>query len=116
MIIGLKFKDVYFFSIFYPSGVPVVVALGMVFLEVISYCSRVISLPVRLFANIMAGHVLIKILSYFSLLLFFSNLILFYFCFFIVFLVFMLEIGVSLVQSYIFILLKILYFGELFKH
>ena len=116
VIIGLKFKDVYFFSIFYPSGVPVVVALGMVLLEIISYSSRVISLPVRLFANIMAGHVLIKILSYFSLLLFFSNLILFYFCFFIVFLVFILEIGVSIIQSYIFILLKILYFGEFFKH
>ena len=116
VIFGIRFKNIYFFSIFYPAGVPVIVAVGMVFLEIVSYLSRVISLPVRLFANIMAGHVLIKILSHFSLLLFFSNLILFYFCFFIVFLVFILEIGVSIIQSYIFILLKILYFGEFFKH
>ena len=110
------FKNIYFFSIFFPSGVHVIVAIGMVLLEIISYLSRVVSLPVRLFANIMAGHVLIKILSYFSLLLFFSNIILFYFCFIIIFLVFILEIGVSFIQSYIFILLKVLYLGELFKH
>ena len=116
IIFGLRFKNIYFFSIFYPSGVPIILSIFMVFLELISYLSRVFSLPVRLFANIMAGHILIKILSYFSLLLFFSNLILFYFCFIIIFFVFILEIGVSLIQSYIFILLKMLYFGELFKH
>jgi ATP synthase subunit 6 len=55
-----------FFSLFFPSGVPLVIALFLIFIETLSYIIRLFSLGIRLFANLMAGHTLIKILSLFS--------------------------------------------------
>jgi F-type H+-transporting ATPase subunit a len=50
---------------FIPSGVPVAIMPFLVLIEIISYFSRVISLSVRLFANMMSGHTLLKILLVF---------------------------------------------------
>ncbi len=50
--------------------------------------------------------------SFYSLYIF----ILFYFCFFIILAVFTLEIGVAFIQSYVFIMLKLIYLGEIFNH
>ena len=51
-----------FFSLFIPRGVPVVILPMLFIIEIISYFSRVISLAVRLFANMLSGHALLKIL------------------------------------------------------
>jgi ATP synthase subunit 6 len=48
---------------FLPNGVPLVVAPFLVVIEMISYFARVLSLAIRLFANIMSGHSLLKILA-----------------------------------------------------
>ena len=118
-IIALRFKNIYFFSIFYPSGVPIFIIPALILIEIVSYFSRVFSLAIRLFANIMSGHILIKILSQFALLLFFSsfyNFIIFFaffFSFFIIILVFCLEIGVAFIQSYVFVILKLIYIKEI---
>lgn len=48
---------------FLPSGVPLAVAPFLVVIELISYFARVLSLAIRLFANIMSGHSLLKILA-----------------------------------------------------
>ena len=48
-------------KIFVPSGVPVVLLPLIVVIEIISYLSRPISLSVRLFANMMAGHTMMKV-------------------------------------------------------
>jgi F-type H+-transporting ATPase subunit a len=45
-----------------PKGVPIVIVPFLIPIELISYTSRVISLSVRLFANMMSGHTLLKIL------------------------------------------------------
>lgn len=58
-----------FFKVFFPSGIPLYVAPLLVPVEIISYLSRSISLSVRLFANMVAGHVMLKIFAYFAVLL-----------------------------------------------
>lgn len=55
---GLKF-----FSFFLPHGVPIAMAPLLIPIEIISYLSRPVSLSVRLFANMMAGHTLLKVVA-----------------------------------------------------
>jgi len=55
-----------FFSMFFPAGSPVQIAPLLVLIELVSYIARVSSLSIRLFANMMAGHTLLKILIGFS--------------------------------------------------
>ncbi|MAV88556.1 MAG: F0F1 ATP synthase subunit A [Rhodospirillaceae bacterium] len=52
-----------FFSFFLPEGVPIILAPLMIAIEVISYLTRPFSLSVRLFANMMAGHTLLKVIG-----------------------------------------------------
>ncbi len=49
------------FSFFLPSGAPFAMVLFLVPIEVLSYLIRFVSLPVRLFANMMSGHILLKV-------------------------------------------------------
>jgi len=52
-----------FLKLFVPSGVPVVIAPLVVAIEVVSFLSRPISLSVRLFANMLAGHIALKVFA-----------------------------------------------------
>jgi len=58
-LLNLKYQ---MFSLFLPSGTPVFIAPFLVIIELISYIARVFSLSIRLFANMMSGHALLKIL------------------------------------------------------
>ena len=60
-IIGFTNHGIKYLKIFVPSGVPYVLLPIIVIIEVISYLSRPISLSVRLFANMMAGHTMLKV-------------------------------------------------------
>jgi F-type H+-transporting ATPase subunit a len=60
-IIGFAKHGIGYLKLFVPSGVPVVLLPLIVVIEVISYLSRPISLSVRLFANMMAGHTMLKV-------------------------------------------------------
>lgn len=62
-VIGFARHGAHFLSFFVPSGVPSVVLILMVPIEIISYLSRPISLSVRLFANMTAGHILMKVFA-----------------------------------------------------
>ena len=62
-VIGFARHGTHFFTFFVPSGVPSVVLILMVPIEIISYLSRPISLSVRLFANMTAGHILMKVFA-----------------------------------------------------
>jgi F-type H+-transporting ATPase subunit a len=64
-IIGIRKLKLEFFQLFFPSGVPLIMGPFLIVIELISYLSRVFSLAIRLFANIMSGHTLLKILSSF---------------------------------------------------
>ena len=50
-----------YLKIFVPSGVPVLLLPLITIIEIISYLSRPVSLSVRLFANMMAGHTMLKV-------------------------------------------------------
>ena len=60
-IIGFAKHGFKYLSIFVPSGVPVVLLPLITIIEIISYLSRPVSLSVRLFANMMAGHTMLKV-------------------------------------------------------
>ena len=60
-IIGFLKHGFKYLSIFVPSGVPVVLLPLITVIEIISYLSRPVSLSVRLFANMMAGHTMLKV-------------------------------------------------------
>ena len=60
-IIGFVKHGFKYLSIFVPSGVPVILLPLITVIEIISYLSRPISLSVRLFANMMAGHTMLKV-------------------------------------------------------
>jgi len=62
-IIGVILHGFNFLSLFLPGGAPLVIAPFLIVIEIISYIARVFSLAIRLFANIMSGHTLLKILS-----------------------------------------------------
>jgi len=66
-ITGLYLHGFKFFGLFVPSGVPVVLLPLVVAIEVISYISRPISHSVRLFANMLAGHITLEVFAGFVL-------------------------------------------------
>ena len=60
-IIGFIRHGFGYLKLFVPSGVPIILLPLIVVIEIISYLSRPISLSVRLFANMMAGHTMMKV-------------------------------------------------------
>ena len=60
-IIGFLKHGFKYLSIFVPSGVPIVLLPLITIIEIISYLSRPVSLSVRLFANMMEGHTMLKV-------------------------------------------------------
>jgi F-type H+-transporting ATPase subunit a len=60
-VIGFIRNGVGFLKLFVPSGVPIFLLPLLVLIEFISYLTRPISLSVRLFANMMAGHTMLKV-------------------------------------------------------
>ncbi|ABY31562.1 MAG: F0F1 ATP synthase subunit A [Methylobacteriaceae bacterium] len=65
VIYGVAKHGTHFLGVFVPSGVPKPLLLIMVPIEIVSFLSRPISLSVRLFANILAGHIALKIFAFF---------------------------------------------------
>jgi F-type H+-transporting ATPase subunit a len=63
IVYGVMKHGTHFFGLFVPSGVPMWLLPLMVMIEVISFISRPISLSVRLFANMLAGHIALKIFA-----------------------------------------------------
>ena len=65
-IICVRTHGMEFFSLFLPGGTSFVLALLLVPIELISFIFRPISLSIRLFANMMAGHTLLKVIAGFA--------------------------------------------------
>ncbi len=64
-VIGLIRHKLRFFTYFMPPGVPIVMAPILIPIEVVSYLSRPVSLSIRLFANMMAGHTMLAVFAAF---------------------------------------------------
>ena len=60
-IIGFIKHGIKYLELFVPKGVPVVLLPLIIIIEIISYLARPVSLSVRLFANMMAGHTMLKV-------------------------------------------------------
>jgi F-type H+-transporting ATPase subunit a len=69
LIYGLMKHGLHFFNLFVPKGVPVYILPMIVAIEILSFVSRPISHSVRLFANMLAGHIALKVFAGFIVLL-----------------------------------------------
>ena len=69
IVYGFYKNGLNFFKLFVPSGIPIYILPLIVFIEVLSFLSRPISHSVRLFANMLAGHITLKVFAGFIILL-----------------------------------------------
>lgn len=115
-IVGFQRNGLHFLSFLLPAGVPLPLAPFLVLLELISYCFRALSLGIRLFANMMAGHSLVKILSGFAWTMLCMNDLLYFIGdlgpLFIVLALTGLELGVAILQAYVFTILICIYLND----
>ena len=107
-IIAIAKHRLYFFTFFMPPGVPLLMAPLLVPIEIISYLSRPISLSVRLFANMLAGHTLLKVFAGFVVSLGMFGV------FPLAFIIALtgLEIVIALLQAFVFTILTCLYLND----
>ena len=114
-IIGFKRHSVNMLSLIIPANSTFALALILVPIEFVSYIAKPISLGVRLFINLMAGHTLLKVIVGFAWsmllledLLAFAHLI----PLFILVILMGLELGVALIQAYVFTILTCIYLND----
>jgi ATP synthase subunit 6 len=103
------------FSMFLPSNTAFFLAILLVPIEFISYLAKPISLGVRLFVNLMAGHSLMKVIVGFAwglLMLENSTSVGFLIPIIILMILFGLELGVAIIQTYVFIILTCIYIQD----
>ncbi|MCC8416693.1 MAG: F0F1 ATP synthase subunit A [Rickettsia endosymbiont of Gnoriste bilineata] len=108
-IIGFITHGLHFLSIFLPKGTPLWLAPLMIVIELFAYLARPISLSLRLAANMMAGHVLLKVMAGFivSLMIFLKFLPIPLIVILIGF-----EIFIAILQAYIFAILACVYLND----
>jgi F-type H+-transporting ATPase subunit a len=114
-IVGFQAHGLHFLSFLLPKGAPLMLAPLLVVLELVSYSFRAVSLGVRLFANMMAGHTLVKILSGFAWTMLSVGGVLAAVSvipMLIVFALTGLEIGVACLQAYVFTILTCIYLND----
>jgi ATP synthase subunit 6 len=114
-IICVRIHGLELFSLFFPAGTSLVLGLLLVPIEVISYVFRPISLGIRLFANMMAGHTLLKVIAGFAWSLMGCTGILFlmhYVPLLILLPLFGLELAVGLIQAFVFSVLTCIYLND----
>ena len=108
-LIGLAKHGMGFLKFFVPSGVPYALLPILIPIEIISYFVRPISLSLRLFANMMAGHTMLKVFASFIVLLGFlggwAPLLL-------VVILTGFEIMIAVLQAYVFTILCCLYLND----
>ncbi len=107
-VIGLIKHRMRFFTLFLPKGIPMVIAPFLVIIELFSYLARPITLSLRLFANMMAGHTLLKVFGGFVVALGFLGIGPFVF----IIALYGLELMVAFLQAYVFAILTCLYLND----
>ena len=113
--ICMKKHKVEMFSIFLPANTTFALGLLLVPIELISYIFKPISLGVRLFANLMAGHTLLKVIVGFawSMLMIDNFMSIMHLIPLIILVILMgLELGVAVIQAYVFTVLTCIYLNE----
>jgi ATP synthase subunit 6 len=114
-VIGIKTHGFHMLSLFLPSGAPIALAPLLIAIEVVSYSFRVISLALRLFANMMSGHCLLKILAGFAWTMFSAGGILsviHIMPLLVIFAIIGLELSIAFLQAYVFTVLLCIYLND----
>ena len=101
-----------FFLIFVPKGIPAWLLPMLVIIEILSYVLRPLSLAIRLFANMLAGHILLHIIAGASIFLSSQWILLIVLPIIFVILIFFLENFINFLQAYIFIVLLAIYLRD----
>jgi F-type H+-transporting ATPase subunit a len=112
---GLYAHGLHFFNLFVPKGVPIYILPLIVAIEVLSFISRPISHSVRLFANMLAGHITLKVFAGFILLmgsLGFLGWMGAALPFFMIVILMALETLVAFLQAYVFAILTCIYIND----
>ncbi|MBT5572048.1 MAG: F0F1 ATP synthase subunit A [Alphaproteobacteria bacterium] len=110
-VLGFVRHGTHFFSFFVPPGTPLVMYPLMIPIEILSYLSRPISLAVRLFANMMAGHILLKVIAGFVAAMGVFGIL----PLALVVALTGLEIIIAFLQAYVFTILTCLYINDAIK-
>lgn len=114
-IIGFQRHKMNMLSLFIPSNTSFALALILVPIEFVSYLAKPVSLGVRLFINLMAGHTLLKVIVGFAWsMLLLENFISFFSLIPLLVLIALmgLELGVALIQAYVFVVLTCIYLND----
>lgn len=114
-IVCIRIHGMHFFSLFLPGGTGVAFAFLLVPIEMISYFFKPVSLSVRLFANMMAGHTLLKVIAGFGFVLMSKTGILFLMHFLpllVLVPLFALELAVAVIQAFVFSILICIYLND----
>jgi F-type H+-transporting ATPase subunit a len=113
-LVGIYKYRFLFFSLFLPNNTPLAIAPLLIMIELISYIARDFSLSIRLFANIMSGHTLLKIcLSFVWVFLVSYISIIAVIPLGIIFFITILEFAMSFLQAYVFCLLLCFYIKDI---
>jgi len=107
-IVGIVRHGFHFLRLFVPHGVPPVLLLLLVPIELLSYCIRPFTLSIRLFANMLAGHTMLAIFAGFAAAIGLLGI----FPLAITILLIALEVLVAALQAYVFAILTCLYLSD----
>lgn len=116
LMIGIRHHGIHLLGMFIPAGAPFAMVPFFVGVEILGFFIPLVSLAVRLFANMMAGHILLKVLAGFAWTMMMAGGLLFVAHFVplsVLFLLMGLETAVALIQAYVFTLLTCLYIGDM---
>ncbi len=115
VIIGIKEHGLHFFKLFVPSGVPIYILPLVVAIEIISFLSRPLSHSVRLFANMLAGHITLNVFGGFCVMLLGASAVLKAVAilpFAMTIGLYALELLVAFLQAYVFTMLTCMYLND----
>lgn len=115
LIMGFRLHGLAFFRMFLPAGTPFPMIPFMVPLEVLGFTVTFVSLSVRLFANMMAGHILLKVIAGFAWTMMVAGGVMWVAHFVpraALFLLLGLETAVAFIQAYVFTLRTCIYIGD----
>ncbi len=107
-IIGFKKHGLHFLSFLMPAGVPIFMAPLIVPIEILSYFTRPVSLSLRLFANMTAGHTMLKVFASFVALLGIFGVV----PLMLVAALTGLELIIAFLQAYVFTILTFVYLND----
>jgi F-type H+-transporting ATPase subunit a len=117
IVVGYGFwrNGLHFFNLFVPKGVPKLILPAIVVIEVLSFLSRPVSHSVRLFANMLAGHITLQVFAGFIIMLASAGILGWFGAalpFIMVVMLTALEFLVAFLQAYVFAILTCIYLND----